>query len=104
MTVSPQEVHVHVHIDGLADHTVQLNRMEQMMTTEAAALEELNAKVDALTGDVRALIELFESERDNLSPEGEAKFAEISSKLTGLNEEVGDRDGSEAAPEPDPEA
>ncbi len=106
------DVHVHNHCGAetqpvlarLGEIGTQLTRMENRMVTEAAAFDELNAKFTALAGDVRALLDLFEQERDNLSPEGLAKFQELSAGLTSLNEEVGDRDGSEAPAEPEPGA
>jgi hypothetical protein len=91
------ETHLHFHFP---DHTEQLNRMEQMMATEAEQIGALTTKVDDLVADVRAALEALEAERDNLGAEGQAALDTLTAKVEAFDAEIGDADGSDV-PEPE---
>lgn len=85
-------------IHGIPDYSEQLNRMEQMMASEAEQITALNAKVDDLIADVRAAVELLQAERDNFGEPGQAAFDALAAKLEAFDAEVGDADGSDTPP------
>ncbi len=88
------ETHLHFHFP---DHTEQLNRMEQLMATEAEVLNTILGKVNDVFADVRALLA---SERAQMSDEGQAKADELTSAIDAFDAEIGDADGSDTPPEP----
>lgn len=68
-------------------------RTEKLMATAAEQIDALTAKVDDLAADVRVVV----AERENLSPAGQAAVDRLNAKLTDLDTEVGDADGSDSA-------
>lgn len=98
MAIQEIHVHVHCHHGGHVDHTEQLDRMEQLMTTEAEKIGALGAKVDDLIGDVRAALAALEADRDNLGPEGQAALDTLNAKVDAFDAEVGEHDGSGTPP------
>jgi hypothetical protein len=77
---------------------IELKRMlEDHMSQETEAFASLEAKLDDLIADVRALLE---AERGNLSPEGQAAADALNAKLDAFDAEVGDADGSDTPPPP----
>lgn len=103
MAIQDINVHVHVHCGGHVDHTEQLDRMEQLMTTEAEQITAVGAKVDDLIDDVRAALAALEADRDNLGPDGQAALDTLAGKVEAFDAEVGDANGSDEPPV-DPEA
>lgn len=97
MTIRP-EIHTHVHLHGLVDHTAQLNHLENLMTTAAEQITDLSGRFDDFAADVRAKLEILNSERENLTPAGQAALDELSVKLDALDTEVGDADNSDVPP------
>src|SRR5688572_11944198 len=91
------ETHLHFHFP---DHTEQLNRMEQLMATEAEQINALTVKVDDLVADVRAALAALEAERENLGADGQAALDALTAKVEAFDAEVGDADGSDTPPEP----
>lgn len=92
------ETHVHVHLHGLPDHSEQLTRMENVVATAAEQITDLSGRFDDFAADVRAKLEILNSERENLTPAGQAAVDELSAKLDVLDTEVGDADGSDVPP------
>jgi hypothetical protein len=72
-------------------------RLETLMATAAEQIDALTAKVDDLAADVRVVV----AERENLSPAGQAAVDRLNAKLTDLDTEVGDADGSDTPVEPE---
>lgn len=72
------------------------------MATAAEQLNELSAKVDDLVADVRALVDQLEAERENLTEAGQAALDGLVAKVDAFDAEIGDADGSDTPPEPEP--
>jgi hypothetical protein len=84
-------------------------RMETMMATAAQQINELTTKVDGLgavvgdiSADFTALIAAVTAERENLTEAGQAaldaaneSLANVRTRLTDLDVQVGDADGSD---------
>lgn len=98
MATGPQEIHFHVHIPGLVDHTAQLTRMEIAMSSAAEQLTELKAQLADTTADVLAKIDQLTTQLGELSPEAQATMDEIRAGVTALDTTVGDADNSDAPP------
>jgi hypothetical protein len=86
----PQEIHIHVHLDALADLATQVISIKELLMTEADAINALSVKVDALIDDVRAAIATLNANRDALGPDGQAAVDSLSAKLDAFGAEVGD--------------
>lgn len=96
-------VHIHLHHHGLPDHTAQLDRMEQLMATEAEQITAVTAKVDDLVADVRALVAALEADPNTtLGDEGQAALDALAAKVDAFDAEVGDADGSDVPPTDEP--
>lgn len=91
MTAS--EIHVHVHLDALADLATQVFTVKELLMTEADAINALTAKFDSFAADVRALVAEAATVRDQLGPDGQAALDSLTAKLDALDTEVGDVDG-----------
>lgn len=89
---------IHIHIHGLADHTVQLNRMEHIMASAAEQLTALQTQLTDTTTDVLAKLDQLAAQAGNLSPEAQATFDSIVAAVTALDTTVGDADGSDNPP------
>ena len=87
------EIHIHVHLDALADLATQVTTIKELVMTEADAINALSAKFDAFASDVRALIAAAATVRDQLGPDGVAALDSLTAKLEALDTEVGDVDG-----------
>ena len=87
--------------DGaLSAFTLILNRLENIMTTQAEAFDALSAKVDDIAADFTALAAALAAERENLTEAGQLALANAEAKIAALDAAVGDADGSDAvAPE-----
>lgn len=72
------------------------------MATAAEQLNALSAKVDDLIADVRAALEQLEADRENLSPDGQAAMDTLIAKIDAFDAEIGDADGSDTPPDPEP--
>lgn len=92
------ELHIHAHLDGLVALAAGIQRLENLMATEAEQLNAMSAKVDDLVADVRAALEILRAERDNLGPDGQAAFDALDAKLAAFDAEIGDADGSDTPP------
>lgn len=119
-----QYEHLHSHLerlqarlDVLDDAVVRLQQIEvatsrmelTLMATASEQINNLSSKIDAMAtvvtdvhSDFEALRAVMESERENLSATGQAaldaanaKAADLAQKLTDLDVEVGDADGSD---------
>lgn len=66
--------------------------LEDHMSQETEAFAELEAKLDDLIADVRALLV---QEAGNLSPAGQAAADALNAKLDAFDAEIGDADGSD---------
>lgn len=95
------ETHVHVHIHGLVDHTVQLDRLETLMANAAEQLLELKNQFADTSADVLAKLDQLTEQLGELSPEAQATLDEIKAAVGALDTAVGDADGSDD-PEPVP--
>lgn len=95
-----------------------LTRLEQSMATQAETITELGNRFETLgnvvadiAADFAAFRQAMEAERERLSDAGQAALDEANmkadataAKLTNLDVEVGDADGSDTPPvEPQPE-
>ena len=96
------ETHVHIHIPGLDGIEARLAALEAIVATEVEALNALTTKVDDLVADVRAALEQLRAEVGNLSPEGQAALDALEAKVDAFDAEVGDADGSDTPPGPEP--
>lgn len=74
---------------------LQLERLERKMATAKEQINELLAKVDDLAADVRA-------SKGSLDPEAQEAFTALVDKVSALDDEVGDADGSDTEPAPGP--
>lgn len=92
------EIHVHVHIPGLVDHTAQLNRIEEDMATAVEVLTDVKAAVTDMATDVNAKLDQLVAELGQLSPEAQAIVDDIKAAVAGVDERVGDADGSDTPP------
>jgi hypothetical protein len=72
------------------------------MATAAEQINALGVKIDDIAADFEALRDAMEAERENLSPSGQAALDAASQKLDALDTSVGDADGSDTPPEPEP--
>lgn len=95
------------HSDAASVRTLELvielkNLLEVHMATEAEQIAALDAKVDDLIADVRAALAILEAERDNLGAEGQAALDALNAKVDAFDAEVGDADGSDTIPVPNP--
>lgn len=72
------------------------------MATAAEQLNALSAKVDDLVADVRALVDQLEAERENLTEAGQAALDALVAKVDAFDAEIGDADGSDNPPAPEP--
>lgn len=73
----------------------KLRTMEEHMATAAEQLNQLNAAVQDIANDVRVLLN---EDREAFSEEGQAAFDRLQARLSDLDVEVGDRDGSDTPP------
>lgn len=77
-----------------------LRRMENTMSAEVDALNEIKTKLADVHDDVKARLDVVAGE---LSAEGKNQVEAIKSALDSFDAEIGDADGSEAPPvEPAP--
>lgn len=93
-----EELHIHVHLDGLVELAASVQRMENTMANEAEQINTLSGKVDDLIADVRALVGILTADRENLGPDGQAALDALSAKVDAFDAEVGDADGSDTPP------
>lgn len=100
MAAAPQEIHVHVHIPGLVDHTAQLTRMEQLMTAANDDLVALKAQLADTTADVLAKLAQLTEQLGVLPEDAAATLADITTAVGALDAAVGDADGSDTPVEP----
>ena len=94
----PYEPSFRDYVRGLIGQTAvteQMTRMENDMANAKEQIEALSAKVDDLAADVRA-------GKGELDPEAQAAFAQLAQKVSDLDAEVGDADGSDTVASPDP--
>lgn len=49
-----QEIHIHIHLDALAELATQVISIKELVMTEADAINALAAKFDALNASVDA--------------------------------------------------
>lgn len=91
-------------------------RLERLMATAAEQINALTVKVDGITAvttdiaaDFAAFKSAIETERENLTPAGQAaldtaneKLDAARQRLNDLDTEVGDADGSDTPAEPTP--
>ena len=84
--------------------TTRLDRMEELMASEAEQLTALTGRLDDLVADVRALVEAVRTDKANFSDEGQAAFDTLDAKLAAFDTEIGDADGSDTPPAPEPPA
>lgn len=94
-------IHIHIHQCG-PDLPGQLDRLETTMATAAEQLAQLDGRFDDFAADVRAKLDVLAAERENFSPEGQAAFDALADKLSALDTEVGDADGSDVPPVEEP--
>jgi hypothetical protein len=94
----------------------KVTNLEASMATAAEQINTLSNKVDGLTtvttdilADFRAFRDAMNAERENLTADGQAaldaanaKADAAATKLGELDVEVGDADGSDTPPEPEP--
>lgn len=93
-----EHIHVHVHLDGIKDHTVQLNRIETVMNSAATQLTALKAQLADTTADVLAKIDQLTTQMGGLTPEAQATLDDIKASITALDTTIGDADSSDTPP------
>lgn len=71
----------------------QFTRMEKAMASAKDQIDALSAKVDDLAADVRA-------KAGTLDPEAQASLTALVEKVSALDSEVGDADGSDTVAAP----
>lgn len=80
----------------------RLDTLEELMVSEVERVAAIDAKLDDLIADVRAVLT---SVRGELSPEGVAAVDALEAKLDAFDAEIGDGDGSDTpAPPVEPTA
>lgn len=94
------------HPRGVAEHAQQflgidrvlnhLHRLENLMATATEQLNQLNAKVDDIAADVQVLA----TKSGQLDAEGQAALDRLTGKLSDLDVQVGDQDGSDTPASP----
>lgn len=72
------------------------------MATAAEQIDLLSAKIDDIAGDFRAFADAINTERENLTPAGQAALDAANAKLDAFDVEVGEHDG-QPTPPPEPE-
>jgi outer membrane murein-binding lipoprotein Lpp len=83
------EIHVHVHLDALAELATQVISVKELVMNEAEQINALNAKVDDLITDVRTALEALAADRDALGPDGQAALDTLTAKVEAFDTEVG---------------
>lgn len=103
------DINLNININGLPDHTAQLNRMEALMSQVNDELVALKAQLDDTKSDVLArvatmqtLIEQLQAQLGTLDPQAQETLDAIVSELGDLDTAIGDADGSDTPPAPEP--
>jgi ABC-type transporter Mla subunit MlaD len=90
-------------LSAVVRHWLGIDHLEELMATAKEQLEDLSARFDDFTADVRAALATLTAERENLSADAQAALDTLSAKLAAADAEVGDADGSDTPPvEPTP--
>lgn len=89
----PQEIHIHIHLDALAELATQVISIKELVMTEADAINALAAKFDTLVADVRAALAALNASRDELGPDGQAALDALNNSVDAFGAEIGDADG-----------
>ena len=76
------------HITALQTVPLQLQRLERKMASAKQQIQELTAKMDDLAADVRA-------KNGTMDAETQEAFSVLAQKVSDLDAEVGDADGSD---------
>lgn len=88
-------------IDRLSERITEvirhLHRLEKHMSDAAAQIDALSAKVDAIAADVQILVN---TDTSSLPQDAQDALDRLSAKLTDLQTEVGDQDGSDTPADP----
>lgn len=102
MAVVP-DINININLNGipLGDITERLQRMENLMATAAEQLTDLKAQLADTTSDVLAKLDQLTEQLGQLSPEAQATLDEIKAGVQGLDDVVGDADGSDTPAEPE---
>lgn len=82
---------------GVNEILTHLHRLEKQMATDAEKLNALSDKVDDIAADVRVLA----TKSGQLDAEGQAALDRLTGKLSDLDAEVGDQDGSDNPEQPE---
>lgn len=80
----------------------KVTNLEVSMATAKEQLDALKAQLSDTTADVLAKIDQLMEQAQNLSPEAQATLDEIKAGVQSLDEAVGDADGSDTPPDPEP--
>jgi hypothetical protein len=84
-------------------HRVQhrIHHLEELMAKATEQIADLSSRFDDFAGDVRAALAVIND--DQLSPQAQEALDGLSAKLSALDTEVGDADGSDTPVVTDPE-
>jgi hypothetical protein len=98
---APRRIEAQLQHAHATTHLIQrhLHRMETAMTDAASQIDALSTKVDAIAADVAVLVN---ADTSSLPADAQAALDRLAGKLTDLQGEVGDRDGSDTPAEPAP--
>lgn len=89
---------------GLVRHWLGTANLEEFMVKAAAQLSELKSAFSDFASDVDAKLDQLIQAQGELQPDAQAVFDELKAAVQDADTRVGDADGSDTPPTPEPGA